>query len=139
MQSFDPDAVIINLGQNDYGLPAHIDPKTHKPVKTHLPSTAQWTKYYTGFVGDITQHNKGKLPQFFLACGGMADKYCNNTEAAVNHMKGLGQQNMHFLDITGSSTNVNSSYMGCASHPSWLGHQKAAELAHPLIRDTLRW
>ena len=43
--------MIINLGQNDYGHPAHTDPKTGKPVKNHLPGTEMWTSHYTSFVG----------------------------------------------------------------------------------------
>ena len=37
LAAFGPHAVLINLGQNDYGKPAHTDPKTGKPVKSHLP------------------------------------------------------------------------------------------------------
>lgn len=41
-----PDAIVINLGQNDYGKPAHIDPKTGKQIPNHLPSPSQWTTHY---------------------------------------------------------------------------------------------
>merc|ERR1711967_41171 len=44
---FDPDAAVINLGQNDYGKPAHIDPVSGKPVKSHCPTSDQWTSHYT--------------------------------------------------------------------------------------------
>ena len=41
-----PDAIVINLGQNDYGKPAHTDPKTGKQVPNHLPSPTQWATHY---------------------------------------------------------------------------------------------
>ena len=34
--AFEPDAVLINLGQNDYGCPAHDDPKTGKPTRVRF-------------------------------------------------------------------------------------------------------
>lgn len=59
-----PHAVIINLGQNDYG-------------SGHIPSKSLWIKAYTSFVKNISATYGGLAsspPQFFLACGGMADK-----------------------------------------------------------------
>ena len=75
--AFDADVFLINLGQNDYGKPAHIDPKTHKLVKSHLPTSEQWTKYYTEFVENLTVSESfrstgtstSKTPEFFLAVG----------------------------------------------------------------------
>ena len=71
--------------------------------------------------------------------GGMADKYFNNTKLAVSHMNSIGQKNVHLLDIRQSSTSVNKSYMGCANHPSWLGHQRAAQIAIPLVEQVMGW
>eukprot|EP01051_Picozoa_sp_SAG22_P009963 SAG22_NODE_867_length_6776_cov_2.480455_4_plen_524_part_00 len=161
--AFDADVFLINLGQNDYGKPAHIDPKTKKPVKSHLPTPEQWTKYYTEFVANLTASDSfkspssssssssttttttasgpsnSKPPEFFLAVGGMADKYMANTKAAVAHMNSLGHQNVHLLDITASSTNVDKSYMGCGEHPSWIGHAKAAHISIPQVAAALKW
>ena len=91
------DAVVINLGQNDYGKPAHIDPKTGKPVKNHLPSPSQWATHYTWFLGNMTKLYAPKVPTFFLACGGMAPKYCNDTAAAVRQMNAAGMKNVVFM------------------------------------------
>ena len=58
-----PQAVIINLGQNDYGAPPH------------QPTTSQWVAAYTHFVRNITatyssvRANDAGPPRFFLACG----------------------------------------------------------------------
>ena len=50
-----------------------------------------------------------------------------------------GLKNVHFLDITNSSTNMDKSYMGCGNHPSWIGHEKAAEIAIPKVKAALGW
>ena len=131
--AFEPDAVLINLGQNDYGKPAHIDPKTGKPVKNHLPPTELWVQNYQWFIQNISAKAATKVPQFFLACGGMADKYCNDTQAAVAHMKSIGHQNVHYIDLTPASANKDPKYMGCGNHPSWLSHKAMA--VHRLDSD----
>jgi hypothetical protein len=71
----------------------------------------------TRFLDNMTNLYAPKRPTFFLACGGMAPKYCNNTAAAVKEMQAGGMSNVHFLDITASSVGANASYMGCAGHP----------------------
>ena len=40
--SWYPHAVLMNMGQNDYGPPAGTDPKTGKPTPSHRPTTEQW-------------------------------------------------------------------------------------------------
>eukprot|EP01052_Picozoa_sp_SAG31_P041540 SAG31_NODE_6329_length_2064_cov_1.551654_2_plen_244_part_00 len=139
-----PDAVLINLGQNDYGLPAHVDPKTGHHIPNHLPSPTQWTDNYQLFIANITAAAKKvpgnhHLPHFFLACGGMSPKYCNNTARAVAAMKANGMANVHYLDITASSVGANPKFMGCGGHPSWIGHEKAAQIAEPQVKAALRW
>jgi hypothetical protein len=149
-QPYAPDAVLINLGQNDYGAPAHTDPKTGKHVPSHLPTPLEWTQNYELFLQNISAAAKAvpgsKPPQFFLACGGMSPKYCANTQAAVQAMNAKGQSNVHYLDITNSSVgrNVTSeghafAYMGCGGHPSWLGHAAAARIAEPIVKAALGW
>jgi len=134
-----PDAIVINLGQNDFGKPAHIDPVTGKPVPNHLPSPGQWALHYSWFLGNMTALYAPNLPTYFLACGGMAPKYCNDTKAAVQQMNDAGMANVYFLDITASSVGANASYMGCAGHPSWIGHSKAADIAEPIVKQVMGW
>ena len=80
-----PHAVVINLGQNDYGA-------------GHTPSSSLWVAAYSAFVRNISA-TYGTSPEFFLACGGMDDKYCSDTQAAVRSMNAEGLQNVHYLDI----------------------------------------
>ena len=42
-------------------------------------------------------------------------------------------------DLTAASVGANTSYMGCAGHPSWLGHAKAAELSKPIVQKKMGW
>jgi hypothetical protein len=126
------------------GAPAHVDPKTGKHIPNHLPSPAQWADNYALFLANITAAARlvpgSKPPHFFLACGGMSPKYCNNTANAVKAMTAKGMTNVHYLDITASSVGAgNPKYMGCAGHPSWIGHAKAAEIAEPHVKAALHW
>merc|ERR1712194_112157 len=110
----------------------------HKQVKSHSPTTSQWISFYLEFVQNITDSYAGP-PYFFLACGGMASKYCNDTLVAVAHMNSIGMANVHYLDITASSVARNASYVGCGNHPSWISHEDAAQIAIPNIKAVLGW
>jgi hypothetical protein len=77
---------VINLGQNDFGA-------------GHIPTAALWVSAYTAFVKNISA-TYGTSPEFFLACGGMDDKYCSDTQAAVQSMNAGGLKNVHYLDIS---------------------------------------
>ena len=92
------------------------------------------------FMHNITALYAAPEPiQFFLACGGMSPKYCNDTQAAVAGMKSAGHSNVHYFDLTPSSVHVEPDYMGCAGHPSWIGHAKAAAIAEPIVKSALGW
>ena len=157
-----PDAVLINLGQNDYGK-----------APDHLPNRSLWTTHYTSFVQTITStylaqkkkknaddsedgedgnnangggggssssNGPPKAPAFFLACGGMALKYCNNTKFAVESMRASGMSNVRYLDISaGGVDNNNQSTVGCGNHPSYISHLAMAEIAEPIVRSVLHW
>ena len=133
-----PHAVVINLGQNDYGAPAHIDPKTHKPVPSHLPTREQWTTHYEYFINNMTAAYKTE-PTFFLVCGGMATKYCANTEAAVKAMNAKGQTNVHYVDVSQGGAGKNATTMGCGNHPSWISHEAMAHIARPRVQKIMGW
>ena len=129
--SLPPHAVLINLGQNDYGA-------------DHIPNTTEWVAAYTDFVKNISATYRS-TPHFFLACGGMADKYCLDTEAAVRSMNSAGLGNVHYLDLTaaGASAFQNGTTQGCpghpGSHPSWVSHALMAEVSEPVVRRVMGW
>ena len=76
-KTFNPHAVLINLGQNDYGV-------------GHIPTSAVWARAYRAFVEEImgTYNDPGRAVQFFLVCGGNDSKYCEDTKQAVVGMQG---------------------------------------------------
>ena len=77
--------------------------------------------------------------------GGMANKYCADTAAAVKAMAAEGMHNVHFLNLTmaGADTAANMSTEGCpgtrGSHPSWRSHELMAEAAEDVVRKVMRW
>jgi hypothetical protein len=129
-----PHVVVINLGQNDFGA-------------GHIPSRQLWVAAYTDFVRNITAtYAAAQPPHFFLACGGMADKYCNDTQAAVGSMRAAkGWTNVHYLDVTmaGAGAWKNRSTEGCpgspGSHPSFVSHALMAKAAEPFVRKVMNW
>ena len=129
-----PHAVIINLGQNDYGA-------------GHIPSSQMWISAYTNFVANITATYHAAIPpRFFLACGGMADKYCKDTEQAAQHMRTHGGlTNVFYLDITlaGAGAWKNGTTEGCpgspGSHPSFVSHALMAKAAESTVREAMGW
>jgi len=139
---FMPHAVIIDLGQNDYGMPG-----------PHLPKMSFWVASYTNFVRQIISTYEGggsalsdyAPPQFFLSCGGMDTKYCADTQAAVRSMTRAGMANVHFLDVSaaGAGGGKNLTTEGCpgtpGSHPSWRSHLAMADAAEPLVAKTMGW
>ena len=62
-----------------------------------------------------TTSRQGRRPRSSSWRGGMAPKYCNNTAAAVEFMNSIGLGNVHYLDLTASSTGANASYMGVSA------------------------
>ena len=58
-----PDAVLINLGQNDYGAPAHVDPKTGK----HKRSDSIVEMYTGSKFQDELARLQGKVPPSLAA------------------------------------------------------------------------
>jgi hypothetical protein len=138
---FAPQAVLINLGGNDYG----------KPPK--CPVTEQWVQHYPWFVGNISKTYDGTgahKPTFFLV-GGYGDgitkcKNYHDTKAAVASMHAAGLSNVHFLDLTmdGRVLNETTGFIqdnatGCANHPSWIRNDMMAAIAVPKVKAALGW
>ena len=134
---FLPHAVIINLGQNDFGA-------------GHTPTYTQWLAGYRNFLHEITStyasQNLMAAPriQFFLACGGMANLYCNDTRTVVQDLTADGLFGVHYLDVTAAGAgSANNGTEGCpgtpGSHPSSFSHEHMAALAEPVVRQAMGW
>eukprot|EP00729_Bicosta_minor_P007398 gene7398-18685_t len=128
-----PHAVIINLGQNDYGA-------------GHTPTTSHWIAAYTSFLRNISStYAKNGAGTARAACGGMDSKYCNDTQAAIRSMAAAGMNNVHYLDLTkaGAGAYANGTTEGCpgtpGSHPSYISHALMAKTAEPTVRKVMGW
>lgn len=143
---------LYGFRQNDYGA-------------GHYPTTRQWIDAYSNFVLNITRtYRPAPPPVFFLACGGMANRYCADTQKAVasmnmninmrmgmirNKSSGMGSTHVkvqvHYLDLTGTGAGAwsNGTTEGCpgghGSHPSWVSHELMAAVAVPAVATALNW
>jgi hypothetical protein len=128
-----PQAMIVDLGSNDYG-------------SGHIPTTSLWVEAYTDFVRNISA-TYSPPPEIFLTvshCVGKnaSIKYCADTRAAFNSMKAAGVENVHFLDITVNGTgawNTPPGTIGCDQHPSQTAHALMGNIAAPKVKAAMGW
>jgi hypothetical protein len=119
---FQPDAIIINLGTNDFGHDAG-------------PAwEANFSAVYVQFVLNATaRYNNAKMP-VFLAQGPMnnSPNLYNALQNAITAINAAGG-NAHFLDMRGPPCD------GCGGHPGVAGHQQMAAMAIPTIAQVMGW
>jgi len=92
-------------------------------------------------VGNVTQRYRatpGSI-EFFLSCGGMSTRMCNDTLAAVGAVRALGYH-AHFLNVSaGGNAQGNRTRIGCVGHPSFISHREMAAIGEPVIRKAMGW
>ncbi|MEI9940348.1 MAG: SGNH/GDSL hydrolase family protein [Pseudomonadota bacterium] len=122
---FVPDAVVINLGSNDFS--------------TGDPGAAFQTAYLK-FVSDLRVHYPSA--RFFLALGPMLSGDSYNQAAA--YLKAViaarataGDKNLTFLEFGTQDTNADG--IGCDYHPSLKTHQKMADKLQAALKADLGW
>jgi lysophospholipase L1-like esterase len=124
--SWQPDAVIVNLGTNDLST-------------SQDPTQAAFESAYKSFI----QHIRGKYANAFILCtnGPMlsgtdltqARSYIGNVVKALND---AGDSKVKAFELT--PQNSADGY-GCDYHPSLATHQKAAMQVTAVLRSTLGW
>ncbi|EGC32823.1 hypothetical protein DICPUDRAFT_37730 [Dictyostelium purpureum] len=114
---FQPDAVVINLGTNDYST---------QPA----PSQEVFQNGYISFVNSLKSNYPNK-PEFFLVCGPMIGQPCCQYVKNVSSIVGAT-----YIDLEGILT---SDDIGCNGHPNEQGHSIMASIASPIIQKTLGW
>lgn len=122
---FAPDAVVINLGTNDFGMGD--------------PSVA-FQNTYTEFVRDLRGHYPAA--RFFLAVGPMlggaqytlASGYLRGVIAA---RADAGDKNLTLLEL--GTQDMAADGVGCDYHPSLKTHQKMADKMTAALRADLAW
>jgi len=114
-----PDAVVINLGTNDYSTQPQ-------------PPEDLFVKAYIAFIKSIRQQYARAVPHFFLICGPMiGDPCCEYVESVAD------QTGATYVDLQGILT-APFDY-GCDGHPSVSGHYKMSQKAVPIIQQTMKW
>ena len=119
-----PDAVVINLGTNDFsGL---ADPQS---------IANQYKEAYIMFIYDINDKYKTvKTPAFFLACGPISDVYCEYVLEVIEYF--------NYKDISVDYLNHSIPYSDdelCCGHPSRRMHEKMADIATLTISNNMKW
>ncbi|EGG21257.1 hypothetical protein DFA_01136 [Cavenderia fasciculata] len=116
-QDWVPQAVVINLGTNDFSSQPY-------------PPQTVFEQGYTNFIDSIrTKYNNGTV--FFLACGPMiSDPCCQYVQNVATATKSI------YIDLQDI---LDSSDLGCNGHPNVNGHLKMAMNSLPIIQKNLGW
>jgi len=114
-----PDAILINLGTNDFGTP---------PV----PSQQEFVDGFVEFILAIKAAYAPSNPHFFLLCGPLlGDPACEYVQIVASQVQAT------YIDLQGLLT-IPYDY-GCNAHPAVSGHLKMAEVIVPVIENTMQW
>jgi len=117
-----PDAIIINLGTNDFG---------HNSGPAWV---AQFVATYVAFCQNATKrYNDPALP-FFVAQGPMNDSDALNAAltTVIQQINSAGGK-AYYLDMRGPPND------GCGGHPGVQGHRQMADMAIPQIATVMGW
>jgi len=116
-----PQAVVIGLGSNDYGSDPH-------------PPTDVFVKGYLDFVNNRLLSHYGSNTTFFML--GFIGQLNSNIVAAQTQLKAMGV-NAYFIDL--SDVIKYPDDIGCDSHPGASGHQKYADKIGPFVKGVMGW
>jgi lysophospholipase L1-like esterase len=119
---FAPDAVVVNLGTNDFGR-----------NRSSPAFDANFTSAYVAFLAELAvAHGRPALP-VFAASGPLTAKPEPLILAAVAAHNAAGGRAV-FLNLT-----LGHGARGCYGHPSAADHAELAALAAPVIARELAW
>lgn len=122
--AWQPEAVIINLGTNDYSTAAS-------------PTDELFTSTYQRFL----EHLRAKYPDAFILCtvgpmltGSMLASARHNISAAVTARNDAGDSRVKAYEMTTQNTNP-----GCDSHPGLATHEAMAKELEAELKTELGW
>jgi len=119
-----PDAVFVRLGRNDYWQKPH-------------PKREMFKDAYLKLINDIRKHYP-KTQIFALCFPFRKDPHCDYINSVVNELRSKNRDNkIHFIKVE-IKFNPDRDF-GCEKHPNRFGHQKIANYLEPLIRKELGW
>jgi len=113
-----PDAVVINLGTNDYST----NPQPPRDI------------FETGYYNFIN-YIRSKYPQnlrLFLVCGPIIGNPCCEYIQEV-----AGNIGATYINMQNILTYPND--YGCDGHPNIYGHKKMYDVAFPVIQKVMQW
>ncbi len=120
-----PDAVVINLGTNDYSTLPH-------------PDKAVFKRHYEQLIDKIVGVY-GKIP-IFCVVGPMTNEPCYSIVKEVVEDYNLihGDTRVYFAGIPDGLLN-NTTDLGSDGHPSYRGQKKSAAYLIPLMANVMKW
>ena len=123
-KQWQPDAVVVRLGRNDYSQKPH-------------PKREMFRTAYLKLISDIRRHYPNA--HIFALCSPLRkDPHCDYINSVVNEIRFKnGDKKIHFVKID-VKFNLQRDF-GCEKHPNRFGHQKIADFLEPIIREEMKW
>jgi len=123
-EQWQPDAVVVRLGRNDYSQKPH-------------PKREMFKTAYLKLLNDI----RGRYPktEIFALCSPLRkDPHCDYINSVVNELNAKNKdKKIHFVKL---DVKFNSQRdFGCEKHPNRFGHKKIADFLEPIIRKEMKW
>ena len=130
---FDPDAVIVNLGSNDFSALSHspfIDPETGETATFTREDLPLFEDECYGFL--VHLHEKNPRARLIWAYGICGDELAEPIRAAVMRARAAGAK-AEFLALPGVDTIRNG--MGSRSHPGIAAQKRMADVIVKAIKS----
>jgi hypothetical protein len=119
-----PDAVVVRLGRNDYWQKPH-------------PKREMFRTAYLKLLKDI-RRNYPNAHIFALCSPLRRDPHCDYISSVVNELNGKNKdKKIHFVKVN-VTFNPKRDF-GCEKHPNRFGHKKLADFLEPIIRKEMKW
>jgi lysophospholipase L1-like esterase len=123
-----PQAVVINLGTNDFQPGREDDPAF---VVAYVDA---YERFVTELAGAYSRPARGP-PVFFLGVGPMRLTYAEVVETVLARLAKKGQVEAHYLDLS-----LAPGYeVGCDFHPAASANKAMADKALPVIAQAMGW
>lgn len=119
-----PDAVVVRLGRNDYWQKPH-------------PKREMFKTAYLKLINDVRKHYPNA--HIFALCSPLRkDPHCDYISSVVNELNGKNKdKKIHFIKL---DVKFNQRWdFGCEKHPNRFGHKKIADFLEPIIRKEMKW
>jgi hypothetical protein len=119
-----PDAVVVRLGRNDYWQKPH-------------PKREMFRAAYLKLIKDIRKNYPDT--HIFALCSPMRkDPHCDYINSIVNELKYKNaDKKIHFIKVDVKFNQQRD--FGCEKHPNRFGHKKIADFLEPIIRKEMKW